>query len=407
MSDWTVLLGGTLIDGTGREPVRDAVVVVEGERIRYAGPRASAEWPESVHTYSTEGLTLMPGLIDCHDHLAHTGLDMARRAAMPPSLIVYETVQSLEQTLRAGITSVRDAGWLDLGAKLAVERGIVPGPRLVISVNLLCPTAGHGDPCYPSGMTVPNPPGVPDGVCNGVDECRYAVRRMVTAGADQIKIATTGGVSSMRPGPTGRQFTDDEVAALVDEAHAWGKPVLSHAYGGAGARAAIQAGVDSIEHGAYLHRDDDLLREMADRGTFLVPTLSVNEAHRVRGNPMQQQRAEAVAKEYRRTLERAFALGVRVAMGTDAGAYGHGQNAKEVGLLAEAGLTPMQAIVASTSTAASCAGLDTDTGELVPGKYADLLAVRGNPLMAPKLLEDAANLHLVLKGGVPCSSGTS
>jgi imidazolonepropionase-like amidohydrolase len=399
MTDWQVLLGGTLIDGTGRAPTAEAAVAIEGERIRYAGPGAGGTWPADARLRRVDGWTVMPGLIDCHDHLAHSGLDLARRAAMPYSLVVYETARALAQTLRAGITTLRDAGGLDCGAKLAVDRGIVPGPRLSVSVNILCPTAGHGDPCWPSGMTFPPVPGVPNGVRNGADDCRLGVREMVAAGADAIKIAATGGVSSTR-GPLDRQFTQAELDALVDEAHAWGRPVLCHAYGGAGAREAIRAGVESIDHGGYLHQDDDLLREMADRGIFLVPTLSVTDAHRRRGNPSQQERAEAVAAHYRRTLERALALGVRVAMGTDAGAYGHGHNAREVRLLVESGLTPMQALVASTSTAAACLRMQADVGTLEAGKYADLLVVDGDPLADTGLLEDPERLRLVLKGAV-------
>jgi imidazolonepropionase-like amidohydrolase len=398
--DWQVLFGGTLIDGSGRAPTHGAAVVIEGERIRYAGPTSGAAWPQDALARSIEGMTVVPGLIDCHDHLAHPGLDLARRAAMPYSLSIYETARSMAQTLRAGITTVRDAGGLDFGAKLAVDQGIACGPRLSISVNILCPTAGHGDPSMLSGMAFPAAPGIPTGVRNGVDDCRLGVREMVAAGADAIKVAATGGVSSSRPGPLGRQFSQDELNAIVDEAHSWDKPVLCHAYGGPGARAAIKAGVNSIDHGGYLHMDEDLLREMADRGTFLVPTLSVTEEHRTRGNPSQRERAAAVMSHYRRTLERAFSLGVHVAMGTDAGAYGHGYNAREVRLLIEAGLDPMQALVASTSTAAACLGMDGDVGTLEPSKYADLIVVDGDPIREVGILEDPNRLRLVLRGGV-------
>lgn len=400
MSAWQVLLGGTLIDGTGAAPVSDAALVSQGERIHYAGPRAGASWPPEATIRQVSGLTIMPGLIDCHDHLAHPGIDLARRAGMPTSLVVYETAEAMACTLQAGITTVRDAGWLDYGAKLAVERGIVAGPRLVVSLNIICATAGHGDPCCPSGMLLPPMPGIPNGVRNGIDDCRLGVREMVAAGADAIKLATTGGVSSPRHGPLDHQFTQPEVDALVDEAHAWGKPVLCHAYGGRGARLAVKAGVDSVDHGGYLHQDDDLLREMADRGIFLVPTLSVTEAHRARGNPEQRRRAVAVLDHYRRTLARAYELGVRVAMGTDAAAYGHGKNATEVRLLVEAGLSPMQALVASTATASKCLRLEAEVGTLEAGKLADLLVVEGDRLTDPGVLEQADRLRLVVKGGV-------
>jgi len=400
--EWQVLLGGRLIDGTGREPVEDAAVVIQGERIRYAGPSAAAEWPAESTVRRVDGRCVMPGLIDCHDHLAHPGLDVARRAETPPTLAVYETGVSLEQTLRAGITTVRDAGGLDYGAKLAVERGLIDGPRLVVTLAILCPTAGLGDPCCPSGMTFPPAPGIPSGIRNGADDCRLGVREMVAAGASAIKIATTGGVGSRWHGALDRQFSDAEVEALVDEAHAWGKRVLSHSHGGAGARAAIRAGVDSLDHGSYLHQDDDLLREMAARGIYLVPTLSVVVDHLAMGNPTHRGKAEGILEHCHRTIQRALELDVRMAMGTDAGAYGHARNAREVQFLVEAGVSPMKAIVMSTGDAAECIGLGPEVGRLEAGKYADLLVVDGDPLADPGILARQERLAMVVKGGRAC-----
>ena len=397
--NWLVLLGGTVIDGTGAAPIKDAAIVIEGERLRYVGPRAGAQWPDSATVRQIDGLTVLPGLIDCHDHLAHTGLDIGRRAAMPYSLTVYETAQAMADTLRNGTTTVRDAGGLDYGAVLAVEQGIVPGPRLVVSLSILCPTGGLGDPFHRSGLTFPPEPGLPSGVVNGVEDCRRAVRELVAAGASAIKIISTGGISSPDHGPLDRQFTDEEVAAIVDEAHTWKRRVLCHAYGGDGAAAAIKAGVNSIDHGGYLHQQEDLLREMADKGIFLVPTLSITEDHKNHGTPQKRAKAEALGEHYKRTIEAAFKLGVRVAMGTDASPYGHARNAREVRLLTEAGLTSMQAIVASTETAAACIGMDADVGTLQAGKYADLLVVDGDPLTERGLLEKPGEFRMVVKGG--------
>jgi imidazolonepropionase-like amidohydrolase len=396
---WQVLLGGSVIDGTGGPPIRDAAVVIEGERLRYVGPRAGASWPAAATVRAIDGLTVLPGLIDCHEHLAHTGLDLARRAALPYSLTVYETAQALGETLRAGVTSARDAGGLDYGAVLAVERGLVAGPRLIVSLSILYPTAGLGGEFHHSGLAFPPQPGLPSGLVNGVEDARRAVREMVAHGASAIKLISTGGISSPDHGPLDRQFTDGEVAAIVDEAHAWKRRVLCHAYGGDGAAAAIKAGVDSIDHGGYLHQQEDLLRAMADKGIFLVPTLSITEDHRNHGTPQKRAKAEALREHYRRTIERAFDLGVQVAMGTDASPYGHARNAREVRFLVEAGLTPMQALVASTATAAACIGLDADAGTLVAGKYADLVVVAGDPLTEIGLLEDRARFRLVMKGG--------
>jgi imidazolonepropionase-like amidohydrolase len=399
MSEWKVLLGGTLIDGSGAAPVENSAVVIESQHIRYAGPRQGAEWPEHGEVLDIRGRTVMPGLIDCHDHLAHTGLDFARRASMPYSLVLYETVQVFEQTLAAGITSVRDAGGLDVGAKLAVERGIVRGPRLIVSLTILCPTAGLGSSGSLSGLTFPPSPGLPEGMRNGPYDCRLGVREVIAAGTDVVKIATTGGVGSVWQGPMDRQFTDEEVYALVDEAHSWGKPVMCHAYGGPGARAAIMAGADTIEHGSFLYQDEDLLRHMAAEGLWLVPTLSVIEAHATRGNPVQRRKAQGLMEHTHRTIQRARELGVQMAMGTDVAAYGHGRNTHELTLLVEAGLTPMQAIVASTADAAECIGLGAETGSLTPDRYADILVVNGNPLADITLIEDTARIELVFKGG--------
>jgi imidazolonepropionase-like amidohydrolase len=232
-----------------------------------------------------------------------------------------------------------------------------------------------------------------------VDDCRLGVREMVAAGADAIKIATTGGVGSDRRGPLDRQFTDEEVFALVDEAHAWGKKVLSHAHGGEGARQAVQAGADSIDHGTFLHRNPELLEEMADRGQFLVPTLSIVADHVRLGPPAFRVRAGNLMDECRRTIERAQELGVKMAMGTDAGAYGHARNAREVRFLVEVGISPMTALVMSTSAAAECIGLQDTIGSLEAGKLADLLVVDGDPLRQIGVLEQSERLRIVMQGG--------
>ena len=178
----TVLLNATLIDGRGGEPIPNSAVVIDGDRIAYAGPRAGARWGEGARVRDVAGLTVLPGLIDCHDHVAHPGLDLARRSQLPYSFTVYETARTLAETLAVGITTVRDAGGLDYGAKLAVERGLTPGPRLMVSLAILCPTAGLGDPCCPSGMQFPDSPGLPNGVRNGIEDCRLGVREMGAVG---------------------------------------------------------------------------------------------------------------------------------------------------------------------------------------------------------------------------------
>jgi imidazolonepropionase-like amidohydrolase len=265
-----------LIDGSGNPPpAAPHALLVEGERIVAVAPQAELPPPPGAQQIDAHGMTLMPGLIDCHDHLANLPGGMVARAAIPPTLAVFLAAESFRQTLLAGITAVRDASGVDLGMKMAVEQGLIPGPRLKISVNIICQFGGHNDHTEPAGIdsTYPKLQTIPDGVCDGVDACRHKVREMVRAGADWIKIATTGGVGTPTGGPLLRQFSLEEVRAIVDTAHAAGKPVMSHAYGGDGVKVCLDAGVDSIEHGAAL--DDALIEQMVRQNTWLVPTFTV------------------------------------------------------------------------------------------------------------------------------------
>jgi imidazolonepropionase-like amidohydrolase len=232
------------------------------------------------------------------------------------------------------------------------------------------------------------------------------VRELVKAGADWIKFCATGGISSAVGGPLARQYTREEIAALVDEAHALERPVMVHAYGGQGLRDALDAGVDTVEHGAYLWQDEDALRQMADRGVYLVPTLVNSRLYTARSARTPEatpeyirRKAPEVVEFGARTLQRAMELGVRVAMGTDAGMFVHGDNAAEIVTMVEAGMTPLQAIVATTATAATAIGLGDQVGTIAAGKLADLIVVDGDPLQDVSLLRDRARLALVMKDG--------
>jgi imidazolonepropionase-like amidohydrolase len=408
VSDQLVYLSNArLLDGAGGAvPDEPYAMLVSGKRIRALGPQAQLPPPDGGQEYDLCGMTLMPGMIDCHDHLAIQEGGMVQRAAIPPSLAVLRTAQTLRDTLLGGFTSIRDAGGVDLGVKLAVEQGLIPGPRLKISVNLLSQFGGHNDHTEPAGIDsdFPRLPGVPSGICDGPDACRQKTREMIRAGADWIKICTTGGVGTPTGGPLIRQFSLEEVRAIVDTAHAAGKPVMSHAYGGEGVAVCLEAGVDCIEHGAAL--DDDLIDRMLRQGTWLVPTFTVLrrivEIGEQEPCPIPEyipRKARALLEQQAVSFQKALTAGVRMAMGTDAGGFGHGQNAGELAYLVEAGMTPMQAIVAATSMGARCMGLGQEVGVLKRGMLADLVVVDGDPLQDVAILQDRTRLRLIIKDG--------
>jgi imidazolonepropionase-like amidohydrolase len=400
-----VLTGATLIDGTGAAPMHDAAVVIDGDRIIAAGPRATTAWPANAEIVDVTGRTVIPGLIDAHDHMASHGYGLATRWGLdaPASTSHLRTGQVLAETLAMGYTTVRDAGGLDAGFKLAIEQGLIQGPRLVLGIQIISPTGGIGDSVSPSGHAccAVYDPLLPNSVGNGPDEVRDVVRTMVRAGADVIKTATTGGASS-RPGhgPLDAAFSLAEMQALVTESHALGRRVMCHALGGPGLRTALMAGVDSIEHGCYLDEEPELMARMAAQGTFFVPTLTVYVYHRESPSPHVRARATELHAHHVASVQRALELGVPIAAGTDAGGHGHPKNALELQYLIDAGLTPMQALRSATQWAARCLGLEREVGTIEKGRLADLVVVNGNPLDDVKVLLDSTRIELVLKGGV-------
>ena len=264
----TVLRGARVFDGTGADPA-PADVAIEDGRIVDVGTGLDGD--EAVEL---EGRTVLPGFFDCHTHVMLSHVDLWRAAQAPFSLAFYEAQRNLAATLRIGITSIRDAGGADLGVREAVETGLIPGPRMQISLVMLSQTGGHGDEWYPSGAEVPlmiAHPGRPSAIVDGVDQMRHKVRELVRMGADVIKVATTGGVLSPRDDPRHAHFRPAELEALVEEATAAGIFVMAHAQGGDGIKNAVRAGIRSIDHGIYL--DDEAIELMKARGTWFVPTL--------------------------------------------------------------------------------------------------------------------------------------
>lgn len=398
-----VLTGGRLIDGTGAGPV-EAAIVVKDNRIAAVETGARGGWPADAEIIDVSGMTVLPGLIDCHDHLAMHGYDLARRWGIdePQTTRTLRTAKVLGDTLAQGYTTIRDAAGLDAGFKRAVEEGLIAGPRLVVSLVIISPIGGIGDRVSPSGFPccVPNDPLLPDGVVNGLADVRGVVRRVVRAGADVIKCATTGGASS-RPGhgPHDGAFNPDEMQALVEEAHALDRRVICHALGGRGLRIAVEAGVDSIDHGCYLDEQPELLDRMAEQGIFFVPTFAVYDFHRKSPQPHVRERAKALEEHHVASLRAALAAGVKVAAGTDAGGHGHPRNAMEIACLVRAGMTPLQALRAATGWAADCIGRGADLGTVQKGKLADLAVVKGDPLADVTILQKPENIALVVKDG--------
>jgi imidazolonepropionase-like amidohydrolase len=399
-----VLKGGRLIDGTGAAPAEGATILIRDGRIDAVTTRAADQWPDDAEIFDVAGMTVLPGLIDCHDHMAMHGYDLARRWGIdePQTTRTLRTAKVLEQTLAAGYTTIRDAAGLDAGFKRAIDEGLIAGPRLVISLNIISPIGGIGDRVSPSGFSccVPQDPLLPDGVVNSLADVRPVVRRMVRAGADVIKCATTGGASS-RPGhgPTDSAFNLDEMQALTDEAHALDRRVMCHALGGRGLRIAVEAGADSIEHGCYLNEEPELLDEMARRGIFFTPTFAVYDFHRKSPMPHIRERAHDLKEHHIESMRRALAAGVKIAAGTDAGGHGHPSNALEIECLIRAGLTPLQALQAATGWAAECIGREREVGTVEKGKLADLIVVDGDPLADVTVLQHPERIALVLKGG--------
>ena len=393
----TVFTGGLVFDGTGADPAPADVVVSDG-RVVDVGTGLDGDTQ-----VDCTGRTLLPGLFDCHVHLTLNGIGLLGALQKPFSYQFYEAAVNLRRTLEAGITTVRDAAGADLGIKQAVEDGLLTGPRVQISIGLITQTGGHGDPWMPSGqcagLAVPHP-GRPPALADGPDEMRRTARTLLRAGAEVLKVCTTGGVLSPRDDPRHSQFTPAELDILVTEARAQGRYVMAHAQGAEGIKNAVRAGVRSIEHG--IHLDDEAIDLMLERGTWLVPTLiapvSVIRAAEsgIEIPEAMLRKAKEVTEAHANSVRRAAEAGVRIAMGTDSGIGPHGTNLDELPLMQACGMTPAEVLAATTSSAARLLGYD-DLGTVEPGQRADLVLVEGD---AYDLTALPGNITEVWKDGV-------
>ncbi|NQD36999.1 amidohydrolase family protein [Permianibacter sp. IMCC34836] len=401
----TLIHAGKLIDTEHGTVQSQMSIIIKDNRI--AEVKAGYVDPQGYSPYfNLQDSTVMPGLIDMHVHVSHENSPTSYTEPffLNPADFALHATQYLQRTLHAGFTTVRDLGasdGLNLSLRDAVKKGWIVGPRIFAAGKAIGTTGGHADPTNGVNMELRENPGPDEGVINGADDARKAVRQRYKEGADVIKITATGGVLSLAKNGQNPQFMDDELKAIVDTAKDYGFAVAVHAHGKEGMLRAVKAGVDSIEHGTYM--DDEVIKEMKKHGTWYVPTISagkfVSDKAKIDGYfpEVVRPKAAAIGAEIQKTFAKAYKAGVKIAFGTDAGVGPHGSNAMEFVYMVEAGMTPMDAIKSATINAATLLRQEKDLGSISAGKYADLVAVKGDPLQDIKLM---TQLGFVMKEGV-------
>lgn len=386
---------GLLIDGHGGDPIRNAVVLVEGKTIAAVGPAETVAIPEGAKVVDASGKTVMPGLIDCHVHITVNSASLEQRLFTPRAVAYYQAAENLRRMLRAGFTTARDGGDADAGVRQALEMGLISGPRLVVS-GTIGQTGGLLELRFPSGAQIVNEDSWR--ICDGVEAVRKTVRRVLREGVDFVKIFATGGVGQPQGTPFTPEWSPAELAVIVEEAGRRGAGVMAHAESAAGVKNALRAGVTSIEHGYVL--DDEAINLFLETGAFLVPTLHIS-SHATSGlSEWSKRKKEQLMKALEGCFRRACEAGVKIALGTDAFiADMHGANAVELALMMEqGGLSAMQAIVAGTKNAAECCLLGDQVGTLEAGKLADILLIDGDPLADITVLQDPARITVYQEG---------
>ena len=397
-----LIKAGHLIDTRAGVVLSNQAILIEGERIKEVGPAqtVAAHAPATARVIDLGGATVLPGLIDCHTHVtsqpANYYDDLFRKSPIDQAVVAHVYAR---RTIEAGFTTIRDVGageFIDVALRNAINAGTIVGPRMQVATLTVGATGGHGDI---SGFSPYLKFGQFSGIADGVDEIRKLIRFEIKNGADLIKLLATAGVLSEEESVGAPQFSQEEMNAVVQEAAMWGKKVAAHAHGTEGIKRAVRAGVASIEHGSLL--DDEAIRMMKERGTYLVADIYnddyiIAEYKRLGYPDKIIEKERMVGRLQRESFQRAVKAGVKIAFGTDAGVYPHGWNAKQFAHMVKWGMSPMQALQAATVSAADLLGWSDRIGTIETGRFADIIAVDGDPLADVSVME---KVRFVMKGG--------
>jgi len=400
----TILYCGKLIDVKSMQVLSEMSIVVEGNKITdLQKGYISASANDKV--IDLKNKTVMPGLIDAHVHLeleTNPGGQL-QRFTLNPADIAFQSTVYAKTTLLAGFTTVRDVGGsgVNIALRNAIKKGVVIGPRVYTAGKTIASTGGHADPTNGYRKDLMGDPGPLEGVANGVDECRKAVRERYKEGSDLIKITASGGVLSLEKDGSGPQFSEEEIRAIVETAKDYGMPVAAHAHGAEAIKRAIRAGVTSIEHGTMM--DDEAIELCKKYGTWYVPTIIAGKASSDSAKkpgyfpPVITEKALTIGPKIQATFAKAYKAGVKIAFGTDAGVYAHGKNWMEFIYMTEAGMPILEAIKSATVNASELIGISDRTGSIEKGKLADIIAVEGDPT---KDVQAMGKVQFVMKDGI-------
>lgn len=403
-SQHTIIYCGRLIDVRAGQVLKEMSIIVDGNKITDVVKGYTAAGAAD-KTIDLKSRTVMPGLIDAHVHMEHetSPNNFEQKFKLNKADVAFLSLGYAEKTLLTGFTTVRDVGGsgVNISLRNAINKGMVKGPRIYTAGRLLSSTGGHGDPTNGLREDLMGDPGPEDGVVNGVDECRKAVRMRYKEGSDLIKITATGGVLSLEKDGAGAQFSEEEIRTIVQTAKDYGMRVAAHAHGAEGIKRAIRAGVTSIEHGTFM--DDEAIALFKQYGTWYVPTIIAGKS--VADSALKPgyfpaiiaEKARAVGPLIQGTFAKAYKAGVKIAFGTDAGVYAHGKNWMEFVYMNEAGMPALEAIKCATMSAAELIGVSDKIGSIEKGKLADIVAVEGDPTTDIKMM---GKMKFVMKDGV-------